>query len=87
MKNKNLSIIFLTTLMAVLGVASITPAFPTIIKHFGITPPQVALLITVFTVPGVFLAPVVGILADRLGRKIILLPSLVLFGLAGGACF
>lgn len=87
MNRKNLSIIFLTTLMAVLGVASITPAFPSIIKHFGITPPQVALLITVFTVPGVFLAPVLGILADRLGRKIILLPSLFIFGLAGGACF
>lgn len=87
MKNKNLTIIFLTTLMAVLGVASITPAFPTIIKHFGITPPQVALLITVFTIPGVFLAPVLGILADRFGRKIILIPSLLLFGIAGGACF
>jgi len=87
MNNKNLTIIFLTTLMAVLGVASITPAFPTIIKHFGITPPQVALLITVFTIPGVFLAPVLGILADRFGRKIILIPSLLLFGIAGGACF
>ena len=87
MNRKNLTVIFLTTLMAVLGVASITPAFPTIIQHFGITPPQVALLITVFTVPGVFLAPVVGMLADRLGRKVILLPSLLLFGLAGGACF
>ena len=87
MNNKNLTIIFLTTLMAVLGVASITPAFPSIIKHFGITPPQVALLITVFTVPGVFLAPVLGILADRFGRKIILIPSLLLFGIAGGACF
>lgn len=79
MNNKNLSIIFLTTLMAVLGVASITPAFPSIIKHFNISPTQVTLLITVFTLPGIFLAPVVGILADRIGRKVILLPSLLVF--------
>ncbi len=87
MNNKNLTIIFLTTLMAVLGVASITPAFPSIIKHFNISPIQVTLLITIFTLPGIFLAPVVGILADRIGRKIILIPSLFLFGIAGAGCF
>lgn len=87
MNKKNLSVIFLTTLMAVLGVASITPAFPSIIKHYGISPTQVTLLITIFTLPGVFLAPVIGVLADRVGRKIILIPSLFLFGIAGAACF
>ena len=87
MEKRNLSVIFMITLTAVMGVASITPAFPSIIKHFGISPTQVTLLITVFTLPGVFLAPVVGIMADRMGRKTILLPSLVLFGLAGLGCF
>lgn len=77
----------MVTLMAVMGVASITPAFPSIIKHFGLSPTQVTLLITVFTLPGVFLAPVVGIMADRMGRKTILLPSLFLFGFAGLGCF
>lgn len=86
-EHKNLTIIFLTTLMAVLGVASITPAFPSIIEHFSITPSQVTLLISAFTLPGIFLAPLVGVLADRLGRKIILLPSLFLFGIAGFLCF
>ncbi|QGY46721.1 MFS transporter [Maribellus comscasis] len=87
MQRKNLTVIFLSTLIAVMGVASITPAFPSIIKHFGITPMQVTLLITVFTFPGIFLAPVIGVLADNFGRKTILIPSLFLFGLAGLACF
>ena len=87
MNKKNLTVIFLTTLMAVMGVASIAPAFPTIVKHFNLTPTQVTLLITVFTFPGIFLSPVVGILADRIGRKVILLPSLFLFGIAGAGCF
>lgn len=87
MNQKNLTVIFLITLMGVMGVASITPAFPSIIKHFGITPTQVTLLITVFTFPGIFLAPVIGVLADRYGRKTILIPSLLLFGIAGLGCF
>lgn len=84
---KNLTVVFLITLMGVMGVASITPTFPSIIKHFGITPTQVTLLITVFTFPGILLSPVAGILADRLGRKTILLPSLLLFGISGIGCF
>ena len=84
---RNIAVIFLITLMGVMGVASITPAFPSIIEHFGINPAQVALLITVFTLPGIILTPIIGLLADRLGRKIILLPSLFLFGLAGLGCF
>ena len=69
-----------------MGVASITPAFPKIIQHFDINTHQVGLLITVFTLPGVVLTPILGIMADRLGRKKILVPSIFLFGLAGGAC-
>lgn len=87
MHRKNITVIFLITLVGVMGVASITPAFPSIINHFGITPTQVTLLITVFTFPGIFLAPVIGVLADRYGRKTILIPSLFLFGITGLGCF
>lgn len=85
-RDKNLQIIFAVTLTAVLGVSSITPVFPQVIRQFGITSTQVGLLITFFTLPGVVLAPVMGVLADRLGRKKILVPSLFLFAVAGTAC-
>lgn len=84
--DKNLIIIFVITLFAVMGVISIAPAFPQIREHFDITKQQVGYLVTVFTLPGIILAPLAGILADRYGRKAILIPSLLLFGLAGGAC-
>ena len=86
LRDSNLYIIFLVTLLAVMGVASITPAFPEIIKYFHITSKQVGLLIVMFTIPGIALTPVMGVLADRIGRKTILIPSLFLFGLAGFAC-
>lgn len=85
-ENKNLYIIFGVTLVAVMGVASITPAFPSIINYFQITTQQVGWLIASFTLPGIFLTPVTGVLADRIGRKRILVPSLFVFGLAGFAC-
>lgn len=74
------------TLTAVLGVSSITPAFPKVEKALGINAQEVGLLITVFTLPGVFLTPILGVLADRMGRKKVLVPSLFLFGIAGTLC-
>lgn len=50
-KDFNLYIIFSITLIAVMGVASITPAFPQVIKHYGLTAKQIGYLITVFTLP------------------------------------
>ncbi|MFX1509184.1 MAG: MFS transporter [Promethearchaeota archaeon] len=84
--NANLLIIFGTTLIAVLGVASITPAFPAMSIALGIPPGMVSLLIIVFTIPGVLFTPFFGVAADHYGRKRVLAPSLLLFGFAGFAC-
>ncbi len=84
-KDHNLHIVFAVTLMAVLGTSSVTPAFPEVAQELGVSRGQVGLLITVFTLPGVFLTPVLGALSDRFGRRKILIPSLLLFGIAGGA--
>jgi Arabinose efflux permease len=84
--DKRIIIIFGVTLIAVMGISSITPAFPGIIKYFGISAKQVGLLITAFTLPGIFLTPLTGVLADRFGRKTVLVPSLFIFGIAGFAC-
>jgi len=78
--------IFGVTLISVLGVSSITPAFPLISRELAVSPAQVAGLITAFTLPGVLLTPIIGILADRIGRKTILVPTLLLFAVAGAAC-
>lgn len=83
---KNQIIIFGVTLIAVMGIASITPAFPGIIRYFGISTQQVGWLIAAFTLPGIFLTPLSGILADRFGRKLVLVPSLFIFGIAGFVC-
>jgi len=85
-KDPNLRIIFGVALLVVLGVASVTPAFPRMAEGLNISEREVGLLITFYTLPGVLLAPLLGLLADRLGRKKVLFPSLLLFGFAGAAC-
>lgn len=86
LRDVNLYIIFGITLTAVMGVSSIAPAFPSIADAMHVSAQQIGLLITFFTLPGIFITPVLGILADRFGRKIVLVPSLFLFGIAGTAC-
>lgn len=86
LRDRNLYLIFGTTLFAVMGVASIAPAFPQMMEFFDISKRQVGWLVAVFTLPGIGLAPFMGVLADRIGRKSILIPSLLLFGVAGFVC-
>lgn len=85
-KDHNLHVIFGVTLMGIMGTTSITPAFPKIVQELGISSGQVYLLITVYSIPGILLTAIDGALSDRFGRRKILVPSLMLFGIAGGAC-
>jgi len=69
-----------------MGVSSIAPAFPSIADSLDVSTERIGLLITFFTIPGIIITPILGLLADRFGRKIVLVPSLFLFGFAGTAC-
>ena len=86
LRDVNLYIIFGVTLTAVMGVSSIAPAFPSIARSLDVSSGQIGLLITFFTLPGIVFTPIFGVLADRYNRKVILVPSLLLFGIAGTAC-
>ena len=76
-------IVFGVALIAVLRAYSIAPAFPGITQTLHLPSGSVGLLIAVFALPSVFLTPVLGVMADRWGRKHVLVPALALFGLAG----
>lgn len=81
-----LQLVFGITLMVVIGVSTVFPVIPDIMREFELGPTEVGLIITVFTLPGIVLAPLAGMLADRYGRRAVLIPSLVVFGLFGGLC-
>lgn len=85
-QDHDLHVVWGITLMSVLGIASVSPAFPEVEQAFSLSSGQVYLLISVFALPGVFLTFVAGILSDRYGRRKVVVPSLFLFGIAGAAC-
>ena len=85
-RNGNLQIVFLVTILSGIGLFSVSPALPVVVRDLLVAPADVGLILTVFALPGVFLMPLIGMAADRFGRKKVLGPALLLFGLSGGAC-
>ncbi|QCW01746.1 MFS transporter [Natrinema pallidum] len=82
-QSRTVVIIFASTLVSVMGVSLISPVLPTIQTAWDISASQASLLISAFTLPGVVLTPFVGLVADRVGRKRVLVPALFLFGVSG----
>ncbi|MDJ0731339.1 MAG: MFS transporter [Crocosphaera sp.] len=82
----NLQIIIGITLMAVLGSSSIGPTLPSLAEDFDVSPEHIGWVITAFVIPIAIGTPISGILADRYGRKQILVPALLLFAIAGTIC-
>lgn len=80
-----LHVVLASSLMGVMGVSLISPALPAVKQALGLTDAQTSLLLTAYALPGIFLAPAMGILADRYGRRTALVPSLVAYGVSGGA--
>ncbi|HLS10267.1 MFS transporter [Lentibacillus sp.] len=70
-------------LIMTLGNSMLIPIFPAMKSSLSLSQMQVSLTITVFSIAGAIFIPVVGYLSDRFSRKIIILPSLILYGLGG----
>ena len=85
-RDRNLYVIFSISIMAVLGLTTISPAFPKMVEQLNIPPNKIGLLLAVFTLPGLIMTPLLGILSDKYGRKKILVTSLILYSLTGALC-
>ncbi len=68
-----------------MGVSLISPTLPAVQTALSLTDPEVSLLLTAFSLPGILLAPLIGILADRYGRRAVLVPCLLAYGITGGS--
>ncbi|MCF3943246.1 MFS transporter [Oceanobacillus alkalisoli] len=66
-------------LMMTLGNSMLIPVLPEMKSSLGLSQLQVSLIITVFSIAAAIMIPIVGYLSDRYSRKIIMLPSLILF--------
>jgi ACDE family multidrug resistance protein len=78
-----LAILGAVPFVMVLGNSMLIPVFPKFEQVLDINQVKVGLLVTAFSLPAGLLIPFSGILSDRIGRKIIIAPALVLYGLGG----
>lgn len=76
-------LVFAVTLTSVMGNALLSPAIPDILDEFDRPTSSTGVLVAALPLPGIVIAPLIGILADRYGRRTLLVPCLALFGLGG----
>lgn len=78
----------LTIQIPIVPIMALAPNLPLLFRHFAMTPGKEFLVPMIITLPSlgiVLLGPVAGVMADRWGRRRLLLWALILFGMAGVA--
>lgn len=84
------STLMLSSTLIVFAAATLTPALPAMQEHFVDIENAGLLVKLVVAIPSLFIligAPLVGILVDKVGRKSVLVVSIILFGLFGTVGF
>jgi ACDE family multidrug resistance protein len=81
--NPGMPLIFTITITGILANTLVGPAIPDILDAFDRPDSSAGLFVAAGTLPGILMAPVIGVLADRLGRRAVLVPCLTAFGLFG----
>ncbi|WP_249317037.1 MFS transporter [Bacillus sp. FJAT-50079] len=73
-------------LIMTLGNSMLIPILPLMEKQLNISKLQSSYIITIYSVVAIFLIPVAGFLSDKFGRKMIIIPSLIIAGVGGAIC-
>ncbi|GAB4524186.1 MAG: MFS transporter [Pleurocapsa sp.] len=85
-QDRNLRVMLCVTLISIIPIFSINPTLAILAKALSVSSQKIGLVVTAYLVPVALGTPIFGFLADRLGKKKILIPSLLLFALAGVLC-
>ena len=72
-----LPILFLAVFVDMVGFGIVVPVLPLYTERFGASPITIGALLAVYSGMGFIFAPLVGLLADRFGRRKILLLSTI----------
>src|SRR3990172_12687905 len=84
-RNPNLQLIYSSSLLMVMGSTLVYPVLPAIQESLNVPKAQIGWVISALTLPTIFTAPLVGLMADLRGRKVVLAGGLLLYGAAGSA--
>ncbi|WP_334074480.1 MULTISPECIES: MFS transporter [Paenibacillus] len=70
-------------IVLVFGNSMLVPVLPQMQRELGINKFQSSLIISIFSLAAGIFIPVIGYLSDRFGRKVIIIPALIVYGAAG----
>jgi MFS family permease len=85
LRDRNFQLLLAANVPVAVGTALVSPVLDSLVEPFGTTAASIGLLVSVFSAPGIVAISLVGVLADRVGRKPVLVASLLLFGASGAA--
>ncbi|AGK54350.1 MFS transporter [Bacillus sp. 1NLA3E] len=71
-------------LVMTLGNSMLIPVLPAMEKALHISPFQTSMILTVYSIVAIILIPIAGFLSDHIGRKKVIIPSLIIAGIGGG---
>jgi len=81
--DRQFQLVLLANLMPPLGTALLSPVLNSLVDPLGASQANVGLMMSAYTAPAIFMIPVAGLLADRFGRRPVLVTGLLVFGIAG----
>ncbi|WML44962.1 MFS transporter [Neobacillus sp. PS3-40] len=70
-------------LVMTLGNSMLIPVLPSMEKKLDISSFQTSMIITVYSIVAILLIPIAGYLSDHIGRKKVIIPSLIIAGIGG----
>lgn len=85
LRETDFQLLLLSSVFPILGVALVSPILNSLIDPFGASPANIGLIVSFLTVSSLITIPMSGLLADRYGRRPVLIAALVLFGGGGTA--
>ena len=70
-------------LVMTLGNSMLIPVLPVMESKLGISPFQSSMIITIYSIVAIILIPIAGFLSDHIGRKKVIIPSLIITAIGG----
>ena len=70
-------------LVMTLGNSMLIPVLPVMESEIGISPFQSSMIITIYSIVAILLIPLAGFLSDHIGRKKVIIPSLIITAIGG----
>jgi MFS family permease len=84
-RERPFQLLLLTNILPPLGTSLLSPVLESLIEPLGTSTANIGLMMAAYTAPSIVMIPIAGVIADRYGRRRVILFGLLCFGAAGTA--